>query len=147
MGKTPQLILVNRYYDRTRPEYNLFWGSHRNLAMHFGYYEKGIYGHDEAVANLNKRLSQLIGISKDDIVLDAGSGLDGSSLWLAKNLGCHVTGVNIVKWQNDLANHHAAQRNLTNKVKFIIAVVEDTINIKNVKKSLVVMQLIKGGFK
>jgi tocopherol O-methyltransferase len=121
VNKTRQIHSVNNYYDRTRREYNLFWGSRRNLAMHFGFFEKGISSHDDAVANLNQHLAELIGLKKDDTVLDAGCGLGGSTLWLADTRGCNVTGVNVVKWQNDIARSEAVKRKLAENVKFIEA--------------------------
>ena len=33
------------------------------------------------------------GVQRGDRVLDAGCGIGGSCLWLAKNLGAHATGV------------------------------------------------------
>lgn len=126
MKQTKQIELVKRYYIFDWPGYKKVWGTPHNLAMHFGYYGPGVKSHDESLANLNKKLAELINVTASDNVVDAGSGLGSSSLWLAKNRGCRVTGVNVIDWQNDLAQKHAKQQLLNSKVQFIEADFADT---------------------
>ena len=41
------------------------------------------------------QLGQLAGVSAEDRVLDAGSGIGGTARFLAAEIGCHVTGVDL----------------------------------------------------
>lgn len=91
------------YYTSTRLEYNVIWRSSHSLGIHFGYYDALNRTHDAAILNLNRRLAELSKVTRQDHVLDAGCGIGGSAIWLAKNKGCRVTGINIVPWQIDRA--------------------------------------------
>ncbi|MDP9240791.1 MAG: methyltransferase domain-containing protein [Actinomycetota bacterium] len=110
---------VVRYYNETRWDYTHLWRSHRTLAMHFGYYADGVRTHRQAAQQMNARLAAHVGITAADRVLDAGCGLGGSSLWLAANIGCSVTGVNITPFQIETARHMARQRGLD--ARFLLA--------------------------
>ncbi len=107
-------------YNGTRWDYKRFWRSHRTLAMHFGYYGKGVHTHRGAMQQMNAALAARVRASREDRVLDAGCGLGGSSLWLAEHIGCQVTGVNITPFQIETARRAAAERGLDSLVRFEI---------------------------
>jgi sarcosine/dimethylglycine N-methyltransferase len=50
------------------------------------------------------QLSQLAGISAQDRVLDAGTGIGGTARFLAAEIGCHVTGVDLTAEYCETAN-------------------------------------------
>jgi tocopherol O-methyltransferase len=99
---------------------------HYSLGIHFGYYDDQHRDHDAAVLNINRKLADVAGISKQDRVLDAGCGIGGSSLWLAANRRCRVVGINIVPWQIQQAQALAAQRGLQALADFQLADYADT---------------------
>ena len=109
---------VEEYYDKTRFDYRYVWNSRNTHAIHFGYYDEGVRQHVAAVANMNRKMAELAGIKLEDLVLDAGCGVGGSSFWLAENIGCNVTGITLAASQVADAQKTAAQRNLSHKTHF-----------------------------
>ncbi|RYD68841.1 MAG: methyltransferase domain-containing protein, partial [Verrucomicrobiaceae bacterium] len=81
---------VRAHYDLLSPLYRWLWGEH----IHHGYWE-----HDEprkvAQTQLIARLAARAEITPGSRVLDIGCGIGGSSLWLARELGCEVLGITI----------------------------------------------------
>lgn len=117
---------VINYYDNTRPEYRLIWRNRHNLGLHFGYYDSSHTTHDTAVLNLNAKLAEYANIRESDIVLDAGYGVGGSGIWLAKNIGCSSIGIGIVPRQIRRAIRNADRRGISDKVSFMVSDFTDT---------------------
>lgn len=74
------------YYDYTIPFYRLFWHKGTN-ALHYGIWHDDTKTLQEALINTNEILCDMAHISEHDVVLDAGCGVGGSALWLAKHTG------------------------------------------------------------
>ena len=74
------------------------WGNYDNLALHMGYYEddEKEISHEESLLKLNEIVSDAAKLQEGDLVLDAGCGVGGSSIWWAQNRGCKVKGVSLV---------------------------------------------------
>jgi tocopherol O-methyltransferase len=109
------------YYADTRPDYRLIWRTGRSSSLHFGYYDREHTDHNAAVLNLNAQLADLAGITAQDRVLDAGCGVGGSTVWLAGNRGCRVTGVDITPGHLEDAALLAHRRGLASLADFILA--------------------------
>ena len=103
---------VEQYYDLSQTHYKRVWDLQRSRSLHYGYWDSSTKNFHEALLNINKILSQKAGISKHHKVLDAGCGIGGSSLWLAKNIGCNVTGITLSAKQVQTANNLALAENL-----------------------------------
>ena len=86
------------YYHGNELLYKI-WGAN----MHYGYWEKGVFTQHTASLRLNKVFAEKVGITKDDYVLDAGCGVGGNAIYLAKTYGCKVVGITITTRQIDLA--------------------------------------------
>ena len=65
-----------------------------------------------------EKLARLAAPTRDDRILDVGSGLGGPALWLADNVGCRVTGLDLVASNVDTATLTAEARDLTGRVRF-----------------------------
>src|SRR3990167_10146809 len=102
------------YYDYTRRFYKYLWHGDTG-GIHYGFWNKDTKNHKEALLNTNKVLADEANISRDDYVLDAGCGVGGSAIWLAKNIGCNVQGITITPSQIIKANQSSRSKNLTNK--------------------------------
>ncbi len=109
---------VIEYYDSCHVDYKILWRSHRNLCIHFGYFDNEHDNHHEALPNMNRVLADRAGISSSDTVLDAGCGVGGSSMWLAENRGATACGINIQPLHLKLAREEAARRGLDHLVRF-----------------------------
>ena len=106
------------YYDATRLDYRILWFGKKNRSVHFGYYDHKVKTHDEALLNLNKVMAQKCGVKNGDIILDAGCGQGGSSVWLAENYNVQVTGITLVPHQVEKAQKHALKSGVAGKVSF-----------------------------
>ncbi|GHO51286.1 class I SAM-dependent methyltransferase [Ktedonospora formicarum] len=120
MAKETQIEKVVHYYTIAARDYKQFWTGPEDLAMHFGYYDdtKGISTHEEALLHMNNILAGYAHITPEDRVLDAGCGYGGSSLWLAGNVGCQVTGITLVQEQVQEAQAAAQRRQLEHRTQF-----------------------------
>jgi len=113
-----QIEKVNQYYEASIFDYHSIWTSKKDLAIHFGYYDHGVTSHSDSLLKMNEILARHVEITDKDEVLDAGCGYGGSSIWLAKNIGCKVTGLNIVPFQINRARQFVQKQGLEDLVSF-----------------------------
>lgn len=111
---------VNRYYNGTVGDYWLAWTNKSVSAVHFGYFGDGARSHSEALIATSRRIADLAGISEGSLVVDAGCGLGGTSLWLASERQARVVGLNVNFRQMVLARQSAAERGLSRRARFVI---------------------------
>ena len=109
---------IEKYYDLTEFHYRLHWNLEQSRSLHYGYWDKGTRNFHEALLNTNKILAARADIQKDDTVLDAGCGIGGSALWLAKHVGCKVTGIALNPKQLATGAGIAKEENLDALVSF-----------------------------
>ena len=108
---------VVAYYDETRHDFRLLWDSR---ALHFGHYSNGVRDHAQALENTNRVLADRIALRREERVLDAGCGVGGSSIWLARHRGVRVTGVTLVQHQAETARRAAREAGLASRVDFLV---------------------------
>jgi cyclopropane fatty-acyl-phospholipid synthase-like methyltransferase len=106
------------YYDETWGDYKLLWLNPDNLAVHFGYADETTGGHTDALKNMNRVLARRASIQPGDRVLDAGCGVGGSTLWLARERDADVVGITPVASQVMRARRYAAARGMADRVRF-----------------------------
>ncbi|MBV9059187.1 MAG: methyltransferase domain-containing protein [Pseudonocardiales bacterium] len=109
------------YYDQTWLDYRLLWLNPDNLAVHFGYADENTRSHTDALKNMNRVLADRVQVKAGDRILDAGCGVGGSALWLAKERRAEVVGITLAARQVQKARSYAARRNLTHRVHFEVA--------------------------
>jgi tocopherol O-methyltransferase len=109
---------IERYYDLSEVHYRIFWNLGQSRALHYGLWDEHTKTFHEALMNTNRTMSQYAGIGKNDRVLDAGCGVGGSSLWMAKNIGCRVTGISLSTKQVAQGNASAAAEGLQELANF-----------------------------
>ena len=114
------------YYNETYIDYRILWRLNKNLAIHYGYYDTRHRSHDEAVINMNRVLANIAKITSKDKILDAGCGIGGSSIWIAKNIGASVIGLNIHEGQLKIAEDLAKKYNVGHLIKFVKGDFTDT---------------------
>jgi tocopherol O-methyltransferase len=128
--KTDSPVLRNReeitrdiatFWNKTSEGFRMVWGPH----IHHGYFEGRSETPVEAQEKLIEKLLDLLDISPQDKILDAGCGMGGSSLYLAKKYNATVTGVSLSQLQVDMATHSAEKEELKN-VRFIV---EDALSL------------------
>src|SRR5207249_7108119 len=109
---------IARYYDLSEIHYRRFWDLDKSRSLHYGYWDPSTKNFHEALLNLNKILAARVSITKDDVVLDAGCGVGGSCIWLAKNIGCKATGISLNAKQVEKAKDIAMQEGVQHLVNF-----------------------------
>lgn len=85
---------IIKYYDYTLPFYRFFYHKNSN-SVHYGFWDKGTKNHQEALSNVNKFLAEIAKVKSGDFILDAGCGVGGSAIWLAKNYNVKAVGITI----------------------------------------------------
>jgi len=96
-----QLEKVRGYYDVSTKYYVWMWNA-LNLpeaGLHYGIWNKDIRNRYQAIDYENQVLADLAQIKQGETVLDAGGGVAGSGIWLARNRGVQVIEANIVHSQ------------------------------------------------
>lgn len=116
----PELQKVIDYYNSAAIDYKLLWTGRQDLAMHFGYTDGSKYNHVASLHKMNEVLAGMAAVTEADVVLDAGCGYGGSAIWLAKNTGARVVGVNIVPRQVEEARKAAKKLGVERKVTFAL---------------------------
>ena len=109
---------ISRYYDLSETHYRRIWKLDKSRSLHYGYWDESTKNFHEALLNINKILSETAGIKTGERVLDAGCGVGGSSVWLAKERGCKVVGISLNQGQINKATGFAIQAGLDDDVVF-----------------------------
>lgn len=111
---------IREHYDIASPLYKELWGKH----IHHGYWLTGAESKELATQNLVDLLISKSGLKRGDRVLDVGCGVGGTSIFLASEWDCKVTGITISPVQVEMARQSAA--NLSNPPHFLV---DDANNI------------------
>jgi cyclopropane fatty-acyl-phospholipid synthase-like methyltransferase len=112
---------AEKHYDDCYHDYLFAWCNKENLALHYGYWDKQTKSHHQALINKNQILYDLAKISPSDHVLDAGCGIGGSSIWMAKQHGNQMTAITISKQQTEHAALHAKCQGVVDKTDFQVS--------------------------
>lgn len=123
---SPKKKNIIKFFNETQKDIELFWGTNRNYSIHYGYHDKDHKGHDKALKNMNRTLAGIANITPDDTILDAGCGIGGSAIYIAKNIGSKVTGININKNQIEKAKILAKKNNVQDRTEFYVKDFTDT---------------------
>jgi tocopherol O-methyltransferase len=94
------------YYDTHQSSYSRFWS---RTALHYGFWYENTKVLSEAIENTNRFVVEVLGIDERDVVLDAGCGVGGSSLYVAETIGARVEGITLSGVQLQIASRMAAQ--------------------------------------
>ncbi len=106
------------YYESCEPDYSLVWGLQDHLCMHYGYWEEDTKSLAAAVTRLNAKLVEHGRITADDRVLDAGCGVGGSAIYLARRVGCRVHGITLSERQVATCRANAAGNGVSHLTHF-----------------------------
>ncbi len=110
-----------KHYDDCYWDYLFAWCNRENLALHYGYWDDDTKSHHQALLNKNQALYDAAGIKPEHHVLDAGCGIGGSSIWMAKHHGNQMTAITISQKQAQYATSHAKRQGVSDKVNFQVS--------------------------
>lgn len=104
---------VVKYYTLNEIFYG-WWGEN----MHYGFWDETTKNQWQAALRMNQKVAETISVSKDDYVLDAGCGVGGNAVYLAKTFGCKVVGITITPRQVKLAQKRAKKNGVDHLCEF-----------------------------
>ena len=109
---------ISDYYHQTQDHYEKWWKLKDNLSIHYGLWFEGTKDFATALKNTNSEMAKVAGIKPEQKILDAGCGVGGAALFLAKEFGCKVEGVTLSSRQVTLAKQAAIKTGLSSSVNF-----------------------------
>ena len=109
---------IVQYFDTSQIWYRLVCYGSQNLGMHHGYWETGVTNRYESMDRQNQSIITYGKIRSKHTVLDAGCGVGGTAIYIAKKTGAHVTGITLSKNQVGLAKRNAQKHGVENITDF-----------------------------
>lgn len=109
------------YYEHCDMDYRLVWHLDTHLCMHYGYWDETTKRLRDALLRMNEKLAELAQLTEKDFVLDAGCGVGGASIFLAKNFNCRVKGITLSAKQVAEAKQNALHNEVSKRVDFATA--------------------------
>ncbi len=113
---TPHQLRVIQYNNDIHSAYKWLWALDRHHGIHCGFFDETTHRHVDAVLNMNRVMAATVRITCDDAVLDAGCGIAGSGIWIAREVGARVTGMNINHAQLQKAQRLIVRYGLGSKI-------------------------------
>lgn len=113
--------IIIEYFDECEIHYRRLWGLDKNMAIHYGYWDEKTLNLAEALRNENRLLAEIAKIKDGEEILDAGCGVGGSAIFLAKEYKCKVTGITLSQKQVNTCYRNADKYGVINDVKFTVA--------------------------
>jgi tocopherol O-methyltransferase len=107
------------YYDKLQWLYNLLARSAGGPnSLHFGLWWDHTRNMAEALRNGDRFVAEKLALTPSDVVLDAGCGVGASSIFMAQEYGCRVTGITVSKVQLQQAVQKAQRCGVDHLVRF-----------------------------
>jgi tocopherol O-methyltransferase len=117
---------IIQYYQEAHISYVQGWDLKHSLAMHMGYFDKANKNLRAALKRMNEVIAELSEVKPGDVVLDAGCGVGGSAIYLAKEKACKVVGITLSGFQKKKADQFALQHGVAHNVTFEVQDYEST---------------------
>jgi len=111
---------ISDYYERSGWLYKTFWYGKKSLGLHFGYWDSETKSHEEAIVNQYKHVLNSAKIMPGMRVLDAGCGVGGGAIYIAKSVATEVVGITISKSQVKLAKMYAKRTGVGHLTDFVL---------------------------
>lgn len=113
---TIEKSVIRNHYNISTLFYRILWGHH----IHHGLWSAN-ESPKVAARQLTERVASEAGIKTGDRVVDIGCGMGGSSIHLAQQLNCEVTGVTISPFQKRWATTSSFFSGTSGKTRFLCA--------------------------
>jgi len=106
------------YYSATENAYKDSWDLNNSHAIHYGYWDEKVKSFPGSLLRMNEVMAELARVEATDVILDAGCGIGGSSIFLAEKIGCNVTGISLSERQISKAKELALGKKIDDKARF-----------------------------
>jgi tocopherol O-methyltransferase len=106
---------VRSYFEDTTKDYLKFYGTRKHHHMHYGF-DRDLPPGSSPTGHMTRYLAKLAGLlpanpkrpaAETPVVLDAGCGMGGSSILMARETGAFCTGINLVEMHARIARGFA----------------------------------------
>lgn len=108
------------YYQSSQWLYRLFCYDTTTLGMHYGFWEPGVTNRRQAIAAENDAVISFGQIKKGMRVLDAGCGVGGTAIHIARATGARVVGITLDPRRVALATRYAREAGVGDRVTFFV---------------------------
>jgi tocopherol O-methyltransferase len=98
---------IRRYYNAATEDYLKYYQSDWHHHMHYGF-DRDLPRGGNPTEHMVGYLARVAGIKKGERVLDAGCGVGGSAIFLARDTGCRAFGITLMENQARYAKGFAA---------------------------------------
>lgn len=112
--------VIANYYMQSSWLYKYFWYSSKSLGLNYGIWRKDTKNRHQAILNMFQYIVDLGKISNQMKVLDAGCGVGGGAIYIARKTGAQVVGITITPSQVIEAEKNAKLAKIDNLVKFTL---------------------------
>jgi cyclopropane fatty-acyl-phospholipid synthase-like methyltransferase len=109
--------IVN-YFTSTENSYKDAWNLDKSMAMHYGYWDEKVSSFPQSLERMNEIVAEIARIKPTDKVLDAGCGVGGTSISIAKSIGARTIGITISSRQAEQATAYAKENGVADLVSF-----------------------------
>ncbi len=99
---------VHRYYAAATEDYLKYYQTGWHHHMHYGF-DRDLPRGGNPTEHMVRYLAQIAGLQSGEKLLDAGCGVGGSSIFLARAMGLDCVGITLVESQAKLAKGFAAK--------------------------------------
>jgi tocopherol O-methyltransferase len=110
---------IEDYYEATENAYKDAWDLDKSHAIHYGYWDKNVKSFSQSLQRMNEVMAEAARVKQGDVVLDAGCGVGGSSIYLASAYGCRVIGITLSEKQVGQAFENAQKRGVEALTHFL----------------------------
>ncbi len=109
---------IEEYYIQTENAYRDSWDLDNSLAIHFGYWDSNVSSFPQSLERMNQIMMESVAMKQGSRVLDAGCGVGGSSIFLARNMQCKVSGITLSERQVNQAKENAQRKGVADLTDF-----------------------------
>lgn len=117
---TSQQTDLVEYYTNSQFLYQYVWSWGGARGLHFGFAEDLKTSHTQALINQYRYVIDKGKISQGMRVLDAGCGLGGAAVFIAKETGATVVGISLVPKQIASAKEYAKMNGVEDTATFVV---------------------------
>lgn len=110
--------VIEEYYDKCQKYYTLFWSDNESLGLHYGFWDSDTKSRKEALLNQYREIIKLLQPESNELILDAGCGVGGASIWLAKHTNAKFIGITLSSKQVELAKKYSIRYKVSGRVEF-----------------------------